>query len=73
MASLVLRLLTTTWLNWNLPVGASCGIVYQLVDGCPLAVVLWLPHHVVVVHRGSHQADKDSLTVGRMLPGAFRA
>jgi len=70
-ASLALRLSSTTWLNGYLPVDASGDMIYQLVDVCSLAMVLWLLHQVVVVHRGSYQADADSLPVGHMLLGAF--
>jgi len=70
-ASLALRLSSTTWLNGYLPVDASGDMVYQLVDVFSLAMVLWLLHQVVVVHRGSYQADADSLPVGHMLLGAF--
>ncbi|CAK0826797.1 unnamed protein product [Prorocentrum cordatum] len=70
-ASLALRLSSTTWLNGYLPVDASGDLVYQLVDACSLAMVLWLLRQVAVVHRGSYQADADTLPVGHMLLGAF--
>jgi len=70
-ASLALRLSSTTWLNGYLPVDASGDMVYQLVDVCSLAMVIWLLYQVLVVHRGSYQADADSLPVGHMLLGAF--
>ena len=70
-ASLALRLSSARWLDGYLPVDASGDMIYQLVDGSPLARGLWLQHRVVVAHRGLYQAYADSLPAVHMLLDAF--
>ena len=70
-ASLALRLSSATWLNGYHPVDASGNMVCQLVDGCSLAMGLWLQRRVVVVHQGLYQAHADPLPVVHMLLDAF--
>jgi hypothetical protein len=59
-AALCCRLSSTTWLNGYLPVDASGDWLYQAVDMCSVVVVGWLLYQVLVVHRRTYQADKDS-------------
>ena len=70
-APLALRRSSATWLNGYFPVDAARDMAYQLVDGCSLAMGLWLLHRVAVVHRGLYQAHADPLPVVPMLLGAF--
>lgn len=61
------RLSSTTWLNGYLPVDESGDHVYQIVDMCSLAMVLWLLHRVLVTHRHTYQASEDSMPVAPMV------
>jgi ER lumen protein retaining receptor len=61
------RLSSTTWLDGYLPVDASGDYVFQAVDVCSLAMVLWLLHQVLVVLRPTYQQDNDEFAVGKVL------
>jgi len=69
--SFICRLSSTTWLNGYLPVDASGDFVYQLVDFCSLMLVLWLLYRVLVAHRHSYEAEKDSLPILPMVLGSL--
>jgi len=69
--SLGCRLSSTLWLNGYLPVDASGDWVFQAVDICSLALVIWLLHHVVVDKKHSYQAEEDNLPILPMLLGSF--
>jgi len=59
-SALICRLSSTLWLEGYLPVDASGDWMYQAVDVCSLALVLWLLYHVLVVERKSYQVQEDS-------------
>jgi len=61
------RLSSTTWLNGYLPVDESGDHVYQIVDMCSLAMVLWLLHRVLVTHRHTYQECEDSMPVAPLV------
>eukprot|EP00929_Paragymnodinium_shiwhaense_P094858 TRINITY_DN5568_c0_g2_i1.p2 TRINITY_DN5568_c0_g2~~TRINITY_DN5568_c0_g2_i1.p2 ORF type:complete len:283 (-),score=71.40 TRINITY_DN5568_c0_g2_i1:55-903(-) len=63
------RLSSTTWLDGYLPVDESGDHVYQIVDMCSLAMVLWLLYQVLVAKRSSYQEDEDTLPVAPMVIG----
>merc|ERR1719440_1920369 len=46
--ALCCRLSSTLWLNGYLPVDASGDHVFQTIDICSLALVIWLIRHVLV-------------------------
>ena len=72
VAAMAQRMSSTTWLNGYVHVDASRDVVYQVVlDACSLERMMWPLQCLVVVHRGSYQADADSPPVGRMLPGVL--
>jgi len=66
-----LRLSSTTWLDGYLPVDESGDHVYQIVDVCSLALVLWLLYQVLVVKRDTYQETEDTLPVQPMVLGCF--
>lgn len=61
--ALALRLSSTLWLQGYLPVDASGDFLYQAVDLCSLALVLWLLRRVIFTCRGSYQEGEDSFPV----------
>merc|ERR1719491_1564914 len=65
------RLSSTLWLNGYLPVDASGDHIFQAVDICSLGLVLWLLHRVLVVQRGTYQAEDDTLPVLPIAVGAL--
>lgn len=65
------RLSSTTWLNGYLPVDESGDHVYQIVDMCSFAMVLWLLYQVLVVKRSSYQEAEDVLPILPMVVGCF--
>jgi hypothetical protein len=65
------RLSSTTWLNGYLPVDASGDYIFQIVDFCSLAILVWLVHTILVEKKDTYQADKDSLPVMPMTIAAF--
>jgi len=58
--ALICRLSSTVWLDGYLPVDASGDWAYQAIDICSLALVLWLLHQVLVVHKFTYQEGEDS-------------
>lgn len=62
-----LRLSSTTWLDGYLPGDASGDHVFQLIDFCSLAMVLWLLRQVLVVLRHTYQEDEDDFGVRRLV------
>lgn len=61
------RLSSTTWLHGYLPVDESGDHVYQIVDMCSLAMVLWLLYRVLVTHRQTYQVCEDSMPVAPLV------
>jgi len=57
-----LRLSSTTWLNGYLPVDKTGDHVYQILDICSLAMMLFLLYRVLVVNRSSYQISEDTYT-----------
>merc|ERR1719253_393453 len=68
--AVVCRLSSTLWLNGYLPVDASGDHIYQIIDICSLAILLWLLHEVLVVRRSTYQAEEDVMTVAPIAMGA---
>lgn len=64
------RLSSTTWLDGYLPVDESGDHVYQIVDMCSLATVLWLLYQVLVVKRTTYQETEDTLPVLPLVVGS---
>lgn len=61
--ALACRLSSTLWLNGYLPVDSSGDMVYQVIDLCSLALVLWLLWSVLVAKRSTYQAEADTFPV----------
>merc|ERR1740127_59003 len=57
--AIIFRLSSTVWLDGYLPADASGDWMYQAVDICSLALVLWLLYQVVVVHGRTYQGAED--------------
>merc|ERR1719197_1935577 len=68
--ALMCRLSSTVWLDGYLPVDASGDWMYQAVDVCSLALVLWLIYQVLVVHKGTYQEAEDSFPAFHVALGA---
>jgi len=68
--ALVCRLSSTMWLDGYLPVDASGDWMYQAVDVCSLALVLWLLYQVLVVHKDTYQEADDTFPVIYVALGA---
>merc|ERR1719277_2624785 len=58
--ALICRLSSTLWLDGYLPADASGDWMYQAVDICSLALVLWLVYQVLVVHKNTYQEAEDT-------------
>merc|ERR1719194_36755 len=58
--ALICRLSSTVWLDGYLPVDGSGDWMYQVVDMCSLALVLWLLSRVLVVHKDTYQKAEDT-------------
>merc|ERR1719145_17846 len=58
--ALICRLSSTLWLDGYLPVDKSGDWMYQAVDVCSLALVLWLIYQVLVLHKDTYQETEDS-------------
>jgi len=69
--ALCCRLSSTTWLHGYLPVDASGDWVYQAVDFCSLALVLWLLRRLFTEQRFSYQAEEDTFPLAPMVLGSF--
>merc|ERR1719247_2800773 len=67
------RLSSTLWLNGYLPVDASGDHLFQAIDICSLAIIVWLLHQVLVVKRHSYQAEEDDMSILPIAVGAPRA
>jgi uncharacterized protein with PQ loop repeat len=65
------RLSSTLWLNGYLPVDASGDYIFQIVDMCSLAILLWLLHAVLVEKRNTYEAEEDNFPVLWCTFGAF--
>merc|ERR1712113_424249 len=68
--ALMFRLSSTVWLDGYLPVDASGDWMYQAVDISSLALVLWLLHQVVVVHKDTYQEAEDAFPAIHVALGA---
>lgn len=71
--AVVFRLSSTIWLNGYLPVDASGDYIYQTLDVCSLALMLWLLHRVLVVHRRSYQELEDTVNIAPMVLASLAA
>jgi len=65
------RLSSTLWLNGYLPVDASGDHLFQAIDICSLAIIVWLLHQVLVVKRHSYQAEEDDMSILPIAVGAL--
>merc|ERR1719287_246204 len=65
------RLSSTLWLNGYLPVDASGDHLFQAIDICSLAIIVWLLHQVLVVRRHSYQAEEDNMSILPIAVGAL--
>jgi hypothetical protein len=65
------RLSSTLWLNGYLPVDASGDYIFQAIDVCSFAMLLWLVHHILNEKQRSYQAEEDSLPILPMSVGVF--
>jgi len=65
------RLSNTVWLNGYLPVDASGDFIFQAIDVCSLMILAWLLHQVLVVKRGTYQAEDDTLSISPMIIGSI--
>merc|ERR1719238_1892065 len=65
------RMPSTTWSEGYLPMDKSGDYLYQTIDFCSLAMVLFLLHRVLVVHRSTYDASEDSFTVGPLILASF--
>jgi hypothetical protein len=68
--ALVCRLSSTVWLDGYLPSDASGDWMYQAVDICSLALVLWLVYQVLVVHKNTYQEAEDTFPTIHVVIGA---
>jgi len=68
--ALILRLSSTVWLDGYLPVDASGDWMYQAVDICSLALVLWLLYQVLKVHKDTYQEAEDTFPAVYVAVGA---
>jgi len=66
-----LRLSSTVWLNGYLPTDRTGDHVYQIMDFCSLAMILFLLHRILVVSPQTYQAVEDSFSVGPMMLACF--
>jgi hypothetical protein len=67
------RLSSSLWLNGYLPVDATGDHLFQAVDICSLAVLVWLLRQVLVVRKQSYQAEEDSMPIAPIAFGALIA
>jgi hypothetical protein len=65
------RMPSTTWSEGYLPMDKTGDYLYQTVDFCSLAMILFLLHRVLVVHRSSYDALEDTFKVGPLILAAF--
>merc|ERR1719446_761922 len=68
--ALICRLSNTVFLDGYLPADASGDWMYQAVDICSLALVLWLLYQVLVVHKDTYQEAEDSFPAFYVALGA---
>jgi hypothetical protein len=68
--ALICRLSSTLVRDGYLPVDASGDWMYQVVDICSLALVLWLVYQVLVVHKDTYQEAEDSFPAVYVAIGA---
>jgi len=64
------RLSSTLWLNGYLPVDATGDHIFQVIDACSLAILVWLLYQALVVKRDTYQAEQDSFGVLPLVLGA---
>merc|ERR1719382_2074830 len=69
--ALICRLSSTVWLDGYLPADASGDWMYQTVDICSLALVLWLIYQVVAVHKDTYQEAEDTFPATHVALGAW--
>merc|ERR1719197_267051 len=65
------RMPSTTWSEGYLPMDKTGDYLYQTVDFCSLAMILFLLHRVLVVYRSSYEASEDSFKVGPLILASF--
>jgi len=68
--ALICRLSSTVWLDGYLPADASGDWMYQAVDICSLALVLWLLYQVLAVHKNTYQVAEDTFPTVHVAIGA---
>jgi len=61
------RMPSTTWSEGYLPMDKTGDYLYQTVDFCSLAMILFLLHRVLVVHRSSYESIEDTFQVGPVI------
>jgi hypothetical protein len=65
------RMPSTTWSEGYLPMDKTGDYLYQTVDFCSLAMILFLLHQVLVVYRSSYAASEDTFKVGPVILACF--
>jgi len=65
------RLSSTLWLDGYLPFDVSGDYIFQTIDICSLAILLWLLHQILVVNRHTYQAEEDSMPILPVVKGAL--
>jgi len=68
--ALICRLSSTVWLDGYLPADASGDWMYQAVDICSFALVLWLLYQVLAVHKNTYQVAEDTFPTVHVAIGA---
>merc|ERR1719247_3309500 len=61
------RLSTTLWLDGYLPTDKSGDWIYQVGDVLSLLLVLQILFYIYVAHKGSYQANEDTLDVRNLI------
>jgi len=69
--ALVCRLSSTLWLEGYLPVDASGDWLFQAVELCTLALVVWLLYHVLVQQKSTYQSEADSCPAVALFLGSL--
>jgi hypothetical protein len=69
--SIASRMPATTWSEGYLPMDRSGDAVFQSVDFCSLAMILFLLHRVNVVQRHTYQASDDTFQIGPLILMSF--
>jgi hypothetical protein len=65
------RMPSTTWSEGYLPMDKTGDYLYQTIDFCSLAMILFLLHRILVVHRSTYEASEDTFKVGPLILACF--